>query len=68
MNFIFSGVENFLEYLTMADPLFLELTVILILASLLGVLFKKMGQPFILAYLATGLIMGFSEFFDISGR
>ncbi len=68
MNFIFSGVENFLEYLTMADPLFLELTVILILASLLGVLFKKMGQPFILAYLATGLIMGFSEFFDIAGR
>ena len=68
MNFIFSEIENFLGYLTVADPLFLELTVILILASVLGVALKKLGQPFILAYLVTGLIMGLSGFFDVAGR
>jgi len=68
MDFLILKIEHLFGALTAIDPLFLELTVILILASVWGIILKKLGQPFILAYLITGIIMGFSGFFDIAER
>lgn len=46
---------------------FVEFSVILVLASILGVLFHKIKQPLILAYIATGLLIAqFSSSFMIA--
>mgnify|MGYP001561408458 FL=1 len=40
------------------DPIFIEITVVLIVASLLSILFKLIKQPPILAYILTGIVIG----------
>ena len=45
-------------------PFFTELGTIIIVATLLGLFFKKLRQPLILAYIATGIILG-ASFLDV---
>ena len=60
--------EVITDFLTVVDPLLLELGVILVLAAILGIILKALKQPLILAYLITGLIIGSLGFFDIAER
>ncbi|MBI4993638.1 cation:proton antiporter [Candidatus Wolfebacteria bacterium] len=45
-----------------------ELTAIILIASALGIIAKLLKQPIILAYLATGAIIGYFGFFDLSNK
>ncbi|MBI5306442.1 cation:proton antiporter [Candidatus Wolfebacteria bacterium] len=45
-----------------------ELTAIILLASALGIITKLFKQPIIIAYLATGAIIGYFGFFDLSNK
>lgn len=47
----------------MAD-FFLEFSAIIIVAAVLGIIFKKFRQPTVLAFLVTGILLG-SAFFDV---
>jgi len=40
------------------DPIFLEITAVLIIASLLSIFLKLIKQPVILAYILTGIVVG----------
>ncbi len=60
--------DIFFNLITNVDPLLFELGVILVLAAILGVILKALKQPLILAYLITGIIIGFFGFLDVGGR
>lgn len=45
-------------------PAFLQLTLVLVLASILGIIARLFKQPLILAYIFSGLIIAFLGFFD----
>lgn len=47
---------------------FLEITVIVCLAAILSFLFRLLKQPAILAYILTGILIGFLGFFDVSNH
>ena len=42
-------------------PFFLELGIIVIVATLLGLVFHKLKQPLILAYIITGIFIGLQK-------
>jgi len=44
---------------------FLELTVVFLLASVLGIIARLFRQPIILAYLVAGILIGFFNFFNV---
>lgn len=44
----------------MIDKLFLELSTIIIFATVLGILLKKLKQPVLLAYILSGIVLGAS--------
>ena len=47
---------------------FTELTIIIVLAALFGIIAKLLKQPTILAYIAVGVVIGSYNFFEISNR
>jgi Kef-type K+ transport system membrane component KefB len=47
---------------------FLDLTVIICLAAILSLVFKLLKQPAILAYILTGIIIGFFHYFQSSNQ
>jgi Kef-type K+ transport system membrane component KefB len=47
---------------------FLELTAIILIAALLGLVARFLKQPIILAYLFTGVIIGLFQFFHLADR
>ncbi|MBI2031839.1 MAG: cation:proton antiporter [Candidatus Levybacteria bacterium] len=49
-------------------PAFIEITVIVCLAAILSYLFRILKQPAILAYILTGILIGFLGFFDVSNH
>ncbi len=44
----------------MISPFFLELGLIIIVATVLGLVFSRLKQPILLAYIATGIVLGAS--------
>jgi len=48
----------------MIDPLVVELGLIIVVATVVGILFRVLRQPLILAYIATGVILG-ASFFNV---
>lgn len=48
--------------------IFLELTLIVVLASLLSIIFKLLKQPAVLAYILAGIIIGPFAFFNIENH
>ena len=48
--------------------LFTQFALIIVLASVLGIVARRLGQPTILAYLVAGMVAGVVNFFDLSGN
>ncbi len=44
----------------MVQEFFMELTVVIIVATILGIIFSKLKQPVILAFIVTGIVLGAS--------
>ncbi len=56
-----------LLFMLMANG-FLELALVILVAAILGIVFKALKQPVILAYLATGALIGYLGFFNLANR
>ena len=48
--------------------IFLELTLIICLAAFFAVVFRKLKQPIILAYILTGIVIGPLGFFNLGSK
>jgi len=48
--------------------LFTQFALLIVLASVLGIIARALGQPTILAYLVAGMTVGIFNFFDIGGH
>ncbi len=68
MDFLFSGINHVQNLIGAENFLLFEIASILVLASILGIILRILKQPLILAYLITGLIIGYFGFFDLGDR
>jgi len=61
---VLAGMTDFIANLVVEQGFFFELSAVIITAVVIGIIFKKLRQPTILAYIVTGILLG-SAFFGI---